>query len=259
MLTLEFFQKFTLTNLADISDFFTDTPGVYPTTPIHTPDEWALASASGASRLVLTAGAGGPFTYSEFSVPQGDWFVPTAGTITSVEFYTHHLPFMKFSGFADPWPGIYPLYPVPDFIKIIGSHFNDLLPGIFATNAIINGGGGNDTMLGGNGNDTMNGATGNDLMIAGLGNDRFTGSGINTFVFGAFGHDVIADFAPGDKLAFLGIFTGLAEVRAAAHVVGGHVVIEATPAHTITIDTLHHVNQLTHANVLFHYHLPLDL
>ncbi len=70
----------------------------------------------------------------------------------------------------------------------------------------IVGGSKSDVLFGGAGNDTIKGGPGNDYLYGGKGDDRLEGGpGADTFVFDRVnaGHDVIADFKPGeDRIAF---------------------------------------------------------
>ena len=63
---------------------------------------------------------------------------------------------------------------------------------ITATNAFVNAGDGNDSLVGGNGNDTLSGDAGNDTLTGGKGND--------VFVYTS-GKDIISDYATGDKVS----------------------------------------------------------
>lgn len=127
---------------------------------------------------------------------------------------------------------------------IDGSPFADVLGG-FGGNDKIDGGAGNDTINGGPGNDTITGGPGNDLLTGGPGKDEF--------VFGpGFGKDVITDFAAGDKIAISHtIFANLAAVKAHARVDGHHHVVITHGANSITLDTVHHVNDLKGGEFLF--------
>lgn len=76
---------------------------------------------------------------------------------------------------------------------------------------VLNGGDGNDSLSGLSGNDILNGGDGADVLTGGTGADRLSGgTGANTFVFASaldigggatgLGHDVILDWAPGDRI-----------------------------------------------------------
>jgi Ca2+-binding RTX toxin-like protein len=83
---------------------------------------------------------------------------------------------------------------------LYGQAGDDTLTG-GAGNDFVAGGAGDDVMLGGAGADTLSGGAGDDLMAG--------GSGADTYVFnGDFGHDIIADFEPGDTLQFASNLNG---------------------------------------------------
>lgn len=70
-----------------------------------------------------------------------------------------------------------------------------------AGNDFVAGGAGDDVLLGGAGADTLSGGAGDDLMAGGAGAD--------TYIFnGDSGHDIIADFGPGDTLQFASNLNG---------------------------------------------------
>lgn len=81
---------------------------------------------------------------------------------------------------------------------------------IFASgggNDTLKGNGGNDWLDGAAGNDKLDGGIGNDYLVGGLGKDILTGgSGYDSFIFTSSkdstttAHDVIMDFARGDKI-----------------------------------------------------------
>ena len=96
------------------------------------------------------------------------------------------------------------------------------------------------------GNDTITGSHGNDVLIGGPDN--------NTFVFTKpFGHDVIANFSVNDKIRISHtIFANFEAVQDAAHVdAHHHVVITVDASDTITLNTVHHVSDLTASEFLF--------
>ena len=117
----------------------------------------------------------------------------------------------------------------------------------------LTGGAGADTLLGGSGSDHLLGGDGADRLIGGSGDDVVTGgNGKDTFEFArGFGHDVIPDFEGGRKAGDVivfddGIFAGFQDVLAASRQAGAHVVIEADPANSITLE---HVDLATlHGN-----------
>ena len=95
-------------------------------------------------------------------------------------------------------------------------------------------------------NNVVTGSRGNDVLIGGP-ND-------NTFVFTkrTFGHDTIMNFLTGDVIELSHkIFHSLAQVEHHAHVVHGHVQIRVDAADTITLNTVHHVSDLTPGDFLF--------
>lgn len=55
---------------------------------------------------------------------------------------------------------------------------------------IINGNGGNDTLIGGPGNDTIHADSGNDTINGGAGNDKLYGGTGNSYIFGGPGNDL---------------------------------------------------------------------
>jgi Ca2+-binding RTX toxin-like protein len=63
---------------------------------------------------------------------------------------------------------------------------------------VINGGGGNDTLLGGAGDDTLNGGAGNDTLKGGAGNDALTGGAGNDTLDGGTGNDTMVGGAGND-------------------------------------------------------------
>jgi Ca2+-binding RTX toxin-like protein len=65
------------------------------------------------------------------------------------------------------------------------------------------GGNGNDTLIGGGGADVMYGGRGNDTISGGPGDDTLGGGGDHDlFLLGrGFGHDTVADFGDGDRIA----------------------------------------------------------
>jgi len=82
--------------------------------------------------------------------------------------------------------------------SVVGSGFADTMSGNNAANTLA-GGGGNDTVDGRAGDDQLDGGTGNDVLYGGLGNDSVTGgAGADTFYFTSTGHDIFADFNPGE-------------------------------------------------------------
>ncbi len=81
----------------------------------------------------------------------------------------------------------------------------DFSAATFLGKAIIDGGGGNDTLIGGSGSDSIRGDGGNDILNGLTGSDMLTGgSGQDIFTFGnSWGHDTVTDFRHGvDKLNF---------------------------------------------------------
>jgi hypothetical protein len=97
------------------------------------------------------------------------------------------------------------------------------------------------------GNDTIRGSPGNDILVGGPRH--------NTFVYTTkhFGQDTITDFSVNDKIAISHtIFANLDAVQDSAHVDShGHVVIVVDASDTITLDTVHHVKDLTSGEFLF--------
>jgi Ca2+-binding RTX toxin-like protein len=89
-----------------------------------------------------------------------------------------------------------------------GGNGNDLLGGTSGDD-ILRGGAGDDQLLGGYGDDVLEGGAGDDVLVGGGDNDRLTGgAGADTFAHRSVlvnsygGHDVITDFADGDKITF---------------------------------------------------------
>jgi VCBS repeat-containing protein len=100
------------------------------------------------------------------------------------------------------------------------------------------GGNGADVLDGGNGNDILSGGNGADFLIGGAGNDRLTGgSGVDTFVFGgAFGADLVTDFAKGDKIQLSKAeFANFAALAGKQQMVGGNLVIDLGDGNSITL------------------------
>ena len=102
---------------------------------------------------------------------------------------------------------------------VIGSAYRDSISGDLNAN-LLSGGGGNDTVYGGGGADTLAGNTGDDQLEGDAGADLFR------YLARQFGHDVIRDFAAGDKLdvAALGV-SDLASLTPFMSQVGSDVVI----------------------------------
>lgn len=108
---------------------------------------------------------------------------------------------------------------------------------------LLAGGEGADEATGGHGDDTLDGGAGDDFLAGQDGNDRLTGgSGADRFVFQAvfepgFGHDVVADFDPGEdrlEVAFDPAWT-LADIRAATVQAGDDVLVAAGEGSTVTV------------------------
>jgi hypothetical protein len=96
------------------------------------------------------------------------------------------------------------------------------------------------------GNNTIAGSHFNDVLVGGPGH--------NTFVFAKpFGHDVITNFSTNDKIEISHkVFANFEAVQDAAHVdAHHHVVITADASDTITLNTVHHVSDLTSSEFLF--------
>ncbi|MEH2380015.1 MAG: calcium-binding protein [Nostoc sp.] len=119
-----------------------------------------------------------------------------------------------------------------DQVFINGFDGDDVIGGVYASNYIIFGGAGNDTLLGytnddvligddfngstgndslfgdsgndllngGAGNDTLNGGTGNDTLFAGTGNDILVGGTGNDTLYGRAGNDTLNGGAGNDIL-----------------------------------------------------------
>jgi len=102
---------------------------------------------------------------------------------------------------------------------VIGSAYRDSIIGDLNAN-LLSGGGGNDTVYGGGGADTLAGNTGDDQLEGDAGADLFR------YLARQFGHDVIRDFAAGDKIdvAALGV-SDLASLTPFMSQVGSDVVI----------------------------------
>lgn len=81
---------------------------------------------------------------------------------------------------------------------LVGNADANVLSGL-AGHDFLAGFAGNDTLIGGTGSDVLAGGAGDDLLTGDDGRDRFDFSG-------KFGHDVVADFDPGegDRLAISG-------------------------------------------------------
>lgn len=140
---------------------------------------------------------------------------------------------------------------------VIGGSRNDRLTGDARANH-LDGAGGNDVLRGAVGRDVLDGAAGGDVLDGGVGRDRLTGgSGNDRFFFAAgFGRDVITDFDAGlaktDKIAFASaLFDTFAEVKAAASLVGGDVVITSTGGDAVRLDGVDSVNDLRPNDFLF--------
>lgn len=85
---------------------------------------------------------------------------------------------------------------------LLGDAGNDVLRGGSSTQTLF-GGAGRDTLWGGTGSQVLQGGEGDDVLHAGNGSETLSGgAGRNTFVFasGVSGHDVVADFRPGQDL-----------------------------------------------------------
>jgi hypothetical protein len=122
--------------------------------------------------------------------------------------------------------------------ELSGGNGDDFLAGGRGDDA-LSGGNGDDELIGGRGDDELSGGNGDDLLAGGRGDDVLAGgNGNDCFVFGAnFGDDIIADFRPGDHIAFEdGIFAELADVMDASEQVGANVVITADGDGTITLE-----------------------
>ncbi len=120
------------------------------------------------------------------------------------------------------------------------NNFMVLATGLIGGNlpGIIAGGNGGETLDGRGGDDFLFGGNGSDRLIGGDGNDRLTGgNGQDTFVFGpGFGHDVITDFTPADRIEFDGgVFKDFEKVLAEAQQVGANTVITLDPDNSITL------------------------
>jgi Ca2+-binding RTX toxin-like protein len=145
---------------------------------------------------------------------------------------------------------------------ISGGKGNDTIDAL-AGNDVVNGGEGADWLMGGPGNDDLSGGGGADRLSGDAGDDRLSGDdgadwlvggagddvlnggqGGDTFVFWAgFGNDIITDFASGKRSHDVieidrDIFSNFAELAAASRQVGADVVIEASPADSITLENV---------------------
>lgn len=88
--------------------------------------------------------------------------------------------------------------------RIVGNIGNNLIRGGIGEDSLY-GGRGNDRLMGDSGNDYLNGGIGDDKLTGGGGNDVLIGStGADTFIFaGAFGNDIIMDFAVGNAKEYI--------------------------------------------------------
>ncbi|MBK7675091.1 MAG: hypothetical protein IPJ27_10170 [Candidatus Accumulibacter sp.] len=109
----------------------------------------------------------------------------------------------------------------------------------------LSGDDGADWLIGGTGADQLFGGDGADRLIGGAGDDVLNGGqGGDTFVFWAgFGNDIITNFASGKRSHDVieidrDIFSNFAELAAASRQVGADVVIEASPADSITLENV---------------------
>ncbi|WP_445635813.1 pre-peptidase C-terminal domain-containing protein [Nostoc sp. DSM 114161] len=67
-----------------------------------------------------------------------------------------------------------------------GNSLNNTISGTSPGNNILNGRGGDDSLIGGSGNDTLNGEDGDDRLRSGLDNDRLNGGAGNDVLIGVF-------------------------------------------------------------------------
>jgi uncharacterized protein (TIGR01370 family) len=111
--------------------------------------------------------------------------------------------------------------------RIYGRDGDDDLSGD-AGRDLLMGNRGSDRLLGDGGNDRLFGGAGADEIAGGAGKDRLDGGkGADIFVFApGDGRDVIADWAPGDRIDLSAFDASLAEVRLKAHDDGTIVRIE---------------------------------
>ena len=103
---------------------------------------------------------------------------------------------------------------------------------------IIAGGNGGETLDGRGGNDFLFGGNGPDRLIGGDGNDRLTGGNgpTRSCLDPDFGHDVVTDYGPADRIEFDGgVFQNFKQVSAASQQVGADTVINLDADNSITL------------------------
>ena len=113
---------------------------------------------------------------------------------------------------------------------------------------VIEGGSGNDLLVGGAGNDILTGGKGNDTMTGGGGADRFDFGG-------AFGHDIITDFASSgarhDVIEFaLNDFTSYAEMQPHMVQKGSEVIITLNNENSVALHLVE-LSQLSSVDFVF--------
>ena len=213
------YQAVNMTTLMPGWDFLYTEPVSF----IHTSGEVAVENADHSIVIVLKSVAGHPFTYKM----SGPYHLLAGGVIGSLEVDYNGSIAYKFTGLSAPVLG------VGASTHNIAAVLNLFLAG-------------NDKITGSPFDDVLTGAHGNAIMTGGGGND--------TFVFPkGFGKDVITDFHHGDTIAISHkIFPNFEAVQDAAHVDAHHHVVITVNAHeSITLNTVHHVSDLTASEFLF--------
>ncbi len=137
-----------------------------------------------------------------------------------------------------------------------GGDGNDRIEGGAGADRLI-GSGGDDRLSGGEGADSLDGGAGDDLLSGGAGSDRITTGEGGDFISGdSFGGgpkviDVVTDFDPGRDVAdFSGHFKRLHDMRGAAEVIDGHVVVTLPDGASVVFEGVRDRASLTHANTV---------
>ncbi|WP_275044502.1 calcium-binding protein, partial [Pseudomonas asplenii] len=76
-------------------------------------------------------------------------------------------------------------------LDVVGSEANDKITSIDGYYSVLNGMGGDDTLIGGSGNDQLDGGEGNDSLTGGAGNDTLIGGAGNDNLDGGEGNDTL--------------------------------------------------------------------